>query len=369
MSNSVKIGRNDPCHCGSGKKYKKCCLESDAKLKSGDLDIHELISTDLEWNNPLYQIIATSIVHSLGGRYPDEFLLQAVSFWHKYSSAVSPVVRKPQVACAAVEYLMSEAYGLGITQAELADRYNISAASISSRYQDMLEFSYSGEFPSDEDWEQEWDEADQFEPDFVPGQDPEAYIASTLPALKKRLEHEERKLDKQLFVQDKGHFWLIRETRDYMQAKYQYAQSLWLSGQAAEAAKELDEIIELNNMDNLGARFLLLPAYLELRRFEEAEQLLEAFHEDASASFAYDRLILEYLKKGVTPSLKLLFRSAKKQNPHVPDYLFGRKPFPDEMPDFIGFGDENEAIEYIAYHSRLWVQFPDLLKWMMEEGN
>ncbi|MXS54099.1 hypothetical protein GTI81_15525, partial [Enterococcus faecalis] len=23
-----KIGRNDPCYCGSGKKYKKCCLNS-----------------------------------------------------------------------------------------------------------------------------------------------------------------------------------------------------------------------------------------------------------------------------------------------------------------------------------------------------
>ena len=22
----VKVGRNDPCQCGSGKKYKKCCL-------------------------------------------------------------------------------------------------------------------------------------------------------------------------------------------------------------------------------------------------------------------------------------------------------------------------------------------------------
>ncbi len=22
----IKIGRNDPCHCGSGKKFKKCCL-------------------------------------------------------------------------------------------------------------------------------------------------------------------------------------------------------------------------------------------------------------------------------------------------------------------------------------------------------
>ncbi|GEM_PF-3870012 len=27
-----KIGRNDPCHCGSGNKYKKCCLERDAEL-------------------------------------------------------------------------------------------------------------------------------------------------------------------------------------------------------------------------------------------------------------------------------------------------------------------------------------------------
>jgi uncharacterized protein YecA (UPF0149 family) len=22
----VKVGRNEPCPCGSGKKYKKCCL-------------------------------------------------------------------------------------------------------------------------------------------------------------------------------------------------------------------------------------------------------------------------------------------------------------------------------------------------------
>lgn len=26
LKSSEKIGRNDPCHCGSGKKYKKCCL-------------------------------------------------------------------------------------------------------------------------------------------------------------------------------------------------------------------------------------------------------------------------------------------------------------------------------------------------------
>src|SRR5262249_59879887 len=28
---AMKTGRNDPCPCGSGKKYKKCCLSKDAE--------------------------------------------------------------------------------------------------------------------------------------------------------------------------------------------------------------------------------------------------------------------------------------------------------------------------------------------------
>ena len=29
------LGRNEPCHCGSGRKYKRCCLEKDAdRLRS-----------------------------------------------------------------------------------------------------------------------------------------------------------------------------------------------------------------------------------------------------------------------------------------------------------------------------------------------
>ncbi len=32
---SEKIGRNDPCHCGSGKKYKNCHLKKDnSSMKS-----------------------------------------------------------------------------------------------------------------------------------------------------------------------------------------------------------------------------------------------------------------------------------------------------------------------------------------------
>jgi hypothetical protein len=27
--NGYRLGRNDPCPCGSGQKYKNCCLNSD----------------------------------------------------------------------------------------------------------------------------------------------------------------------------------------------------------------------------------------------------------------------------------------------------------------------------------------------------
>jgi uncharacterized protein len=29
-----KVGRNDPCSCGSGKKYKKCCADAEAASPS-----------------------------------------------------------------------------------------------------------------------------------------------------------------------------------------------------------------------------------------------------------------------------------------------------------------------------------------------
>jgi hypothetical protein len=32
------LGRNDPCHCGSGKKYKKCCMEKDQTAERKTLE-------------------------------------------------------------------------------------------------------------------------------------------------------------------------------------------------------------------------------------------------------------------------------------------------------------------------------------------
>lgn len=43
---SPQVGRNDPCHCGSGKKYKKCCLTKDEEKEQlkRRLEITETVS-------------------------------------------------------------------------------------------------------------------------------------------------------------------------------------------------------------------------------------------------------------------------------------------------------------------------------------
>jgi hypothetical protein len=63
----VRIGRNDPCHCGSGRKYKRCCCASDAADESARLaaartarprdEDDEPINSDpctLEWDEQLH---------------------------------------------------------------------------------------------------------------------------------------------------------------------------------------------------------------------------------------------------------------------------------------------------------------------------
>ena len=46
-----KIGRNDPCPCGSGKKYKHCCLRQEATGKS------EAMSQDRAWDTMIDKLL------------------------------------------------------------------------------------------------------------------------------------------------------------------------------------------------------------------------------------------------------------------------------------------------------------------------
>ncbi len=44
----MKAGRNDPCPCGSGEKYKKCCLLKETAERSGDMLFREMEANLME---------------------------------------------------------------------------------------------------------------------------------------------------------------------------------------------------------------------------------------------------------------------------------------------------------------------------------
>jgi hypothetical protein len=371
-------GRNDPCPCGSGKKYKKCCLETDAAnelmdSKNQQLEqqrIHEnygilsheelidSISEHMEWSQPHYEQVALLLAHAMHEEYESHMIYEAVAFWNRYANDTLPIIKKLKIYCAAIEYTIIEAYGLEGTQAELAEKYKVSVGSISKRFNEIMAYSEEGHDELDHD---------VFDYDEDEDENAKKYLADSLPSLRKAMETERKKLDKRYFKEDKGHFWMIFETRPFMRAKYSYAEMLWLTGSTQEAISELEEILELNHMDNLGARYLLLSAYLESKKLEEARELLHHYEDDTSAAFAYNRIVLEFQSKGITSALKMQYRVAYKQNPFVPDYLLGKKQLPLELPDYVGIGDENEAIDYVAFHARLWVTQLDLIQWMAEQ--
>jgi tetratricopeptide (TPR) repeat protein len=49
----TKLGRNDLCHCGSGKKYKKCCMEKDEKQAAEEAQIKKAMSAPIQTKNPI----------------------------------------------------------------------------------------------------------------------------------------------------------------------------------------------------------------------------------------------------------------------------------------------------------------------------
>lgn len=152
-----KIGRNESCPCGSGLKYKRCCLDKNQKQGRQTVEgnatstpaagqtvpvtaegmikwIHEL-----PWKRTEDQQLAELLVEHMNGTEPS-IIIRAVWVWHCYADETAPAYAKPEAYCAAIEYLMSEAHGLSTTQKGLAAKYGVSPTTLSKRYRELAAF-------------------------------------------------------------------------------------------------------------------------------------------------------------------------------------------------------------------------------------
>ena len=179
----------------------------------------------------------------------------------------------------------------------------------------------------------------------------------------KGLQAGEQDLGKDFFKENKGYFWGLVETRPFMRAKLHYAEALSHLGKIDQAARQYEELLELNPMDNQGVRYSLFVAYMDLGDLAKAQAILEQY-EEPTAQFFYNRLLLELSEHGFSAKAGMLLKGAKKENKYVIPYLTGKKRLPAYPPDYFGFGDENEAIVYADMHLHLWRKIDGLREWL-----
>lgn len=68
----MKVGRNDPCPCGSGKKYKNCCLPKERSLSVRPSNEPEVIDWHLEGNGKTWHRVPGALAVRIGGRRPED---------------------------------------------------------------------------------------------------------------------------------------------------------------------------------------------------------------------------------------------------------------------------------------------------------
>jgi tetratricopeptide (TPR) repeat protein len=177
-----------------------------------------------------------------------------------------------------------------------------------------------------------------------------------------------KRLGKKAFQELVPHFWGFHETRPYMRARERLAEELRAAGRLEEAIKEYDEMLALNENDNQGVRYHLLPSLLALGRLEAAQALMNRYKNECewSVVFAWGR-VLERVLSGDAAAGKAL-AVARKQNAHMEAYLKGHRKLPKNLPGSYSPGSKEEALCFAEPLLMAWTRHPDAQAWLSSQA-
>ncbi len=325
-----KLGRNAPCHCGSGEKYKKCCHAKDSHVSSApnllaakrqmELSMKKLslIASQKDFNLEQFkdQLIGKSFdeidadFDSLKDSNP-KFQAEDI-LWQSYEEPN----RKKRLS------MIKEALSL---YPHLPDAYLLLAEEKAETPAELLDYSLKAVAAGEAD------------------------------------------LGEKFIKENEGHFWGMHETRPYLRAKAQLADILWAMGREDEAITHFEDCIRLNPNDNQGIRDALLASYLIKDNLEGAAKLLKQFDEDAGAAHEYNKALYLFKKHGAKSKLATkAITEALSENKYVPEFLLARKKMPSQIPESFSFGSLEEAIIYVDLSMRAWVETDGAGAWLKD---
>ena len=178
------------------------------------------------------------------------------------------------------------------------------------------------------------------------------------------LSYAEKALGEEYFKENEGHFWGLLETRPYMRALTALAEAYKSTLQRDKAIQCYEKALLLCSGDNLGVRYLLCELYMELRQFDNCLALAERFKEDRCAMMLFTKALALFMKHGNGPASAKALKDAVKSNQHVVAYLTDAQAMPEELPSYYGYGDDAEAVLYVAQCRLLWRNSPGAMAWL-----
>lgn len=186
--------------------------------------------------------------------------------------------------------------------------------------------------------------------------------------LKKSVDVGYKQLGEQFFKKNIGYFWLMHETRPYMEARFEYAQILAHTGQNTEALSHLNDLIKLNPNDNQGVRYQLSSLLLIEKKWTEYEKLFKKYKDEESAFWLFNYAFYIFLTKGKCIESENALKKAHFTNRHVNTFISSRKLPEFELDGAYSPGDEKEAFYFMNDNMYLFLTYPELIEWIMIES-
>ena len=182
---------------------------------------------------------------------------------------------------------------------------------------------------------------------------------------KQAVEIGEKQLGETFFIENKGHFWGMHETRPYMTAKLSYAVCLFAMNKTDEAIQQYNEMLELNPNDNQGIRHILSTILLNCKKYNLYFELYKKFADEISTFGYFNYALFLFATEGATMKAAKALTKANKQNKYVLQFISGQKKIVTEPDGYYSIGDESEATIYLTENFKSWVECNGAVEWVL----
>ena len=194
-----------------------------------------------------------------------------------------------------------------------------------------------------------------------------------LDGLDKIIKETEDYLTKEGFFDEDniGEFYVLYETRPYMRILYTKAITLLENGMVKRAQEVLERILELNENDNLGARYLLSGVYAYFEDKDYLNKLIKKYEGDFGLSFDLAKLVLVYKEGDEKKALEYL-KVLNKKNPNFIGIMIDKIGH-DEIINKVNLsyyspGDLSEAVNMIADFSFVLLPMTMFYVWIRKNA-